>query len=129
MAKLGDFVAFEAAISLLKETGQEHVIEGVYQKCLKQANLPKEEVVNYVKEIYKPFTPEKISEKISALLKPKEVRADVEIIYQNIENLHAACPNNTGDWYFTGNYPTPGGNKVVNQAFINWKENKQTRAY
>ena len=129
MAKLGDFVAFEAAISLLKDTGQEHVIEEVYQKCLKQVNLPKEEVVNFVKEIYKPFTPEKISEKISTLLKPSDVRADVEIIYQNIENLHAACPNNTGDWYFTGNYPTPGGNKVVNQAFINWKENKQTRAY
>ena len=129
MAKLGDFVAFEAAISLLKDSGKEHVIEEVYQKCLKQKNLPKEEVINYVKEIYKPFTPEKISEKISALLKPSEVRAEVEIIYQNIENLHSACPNNTGDWYFTGNYPTPGGNKVVNQAFINWKENKQTRAY
>ena len=90
---------------------------------------PKEEVINFVRKIYEPFTPEQISEKIVQLLKPKNVKAEVDIIYQNIENLHKACPNNLGDWYFTGNYPTPGGNKVVNKAFINWKENKNERAY
>jgi len=129
MAKLGDFVAFEAAIELLKENKKEMIIDEVYKKCLQQKNLPKEKVVNYVKEIYKPFSAEEISNKISELLTPKEVKTKVEIVYQKIENLHASCPNNTGDWYFSGNYPTPGGNKVVNQAFINWKENITTRAY
>jgi len=129
MAKLGDFIAFNAAIALLRERGMENIIEDVYTKCLGQMDLPKEEVVNFVKDIYSPFKPEEISAKISELLTPKDMQAPVEIVFQSIENLHKACPNNLGDWYFTGNYPTPGGNKVVNKAFINWKEDRNERAY
>ena len=129
MAKLGDFIAFNAAIALLRERDMENIIEDVYTKCLGQMDLPKEEVVNFVKDIYSPFKPEEISAKISELLTPKDMQAPVEIVFQSIENLHKACPNNTGDWYFTGNYPTPGGNKVVNKAFINWKEDRNERAY
>ena len=129
MAKMGDFVAFRAAIALLKETGKEHVINEVYKKAKAQENLPKEQIVNYVKEIYKPFDSKQISAKIAELLTAKDIKAEVEIVYQSIENLHKACPNDTGDWYFTGNYPTPGGNKVVNKAFINFIEGKNLRAY
>ncbi|MCG8411042.1 MAG: amidophosphoribosyltransferase [Bacteroidales bacterium] len=129
MAKLGDFVAFRAAIELLKETGKENIIDEVYKKSKAQENLPKEQIVNYVKEIFKPFTPEQISGKISELLTSKDVNADVEIVFQTIENLHLACPNDNGDWYFTGKYPTPGGNKVVNKSFINYIEGKNERAY
>lgn len=129
MAKMGDFIAFEAAIQLLKENGKEHLIEEVYKKCKEQLQLPKEEIKNYVKEIYAPFTDEEISAKISELLTPPSIQAKVKIIYQTIENLHDACPENLGDWYFTGDYPTPGGNRVVNRAFINWVEGKNERAY
>jgi len=129
MAKMGDFIAFDAAISLLKETGKENVIQDVYNKCKNQVHLPKEEIKNYVKEIYEPFSAEEISAKISQLLTPPTINAKVEIIYQTIENLHDACPDNLGDWYFTGNYPTPGGNRVVNRAFMNWVEGKNERAY
>ncbi len=129
MAKMGDFIAFEAAIALLNETNQAHVIDDVYAKCIKQASLPKEEVTNVVKGIYAPFTDEQISKKIAELLTPPSINAEVDIIFQSVENLHKACPNHLGDWYFTGNYPTPGGNKVVNKAFMNWKENKNERAY
>ncbi len=129
MAVLEKFIAFNAAIELLKETGQQNVIDEVYRKCKEQQNLPKEEIVNYVKEIYKPFKAEEVSAKIAELLKPEDCKAEVEIIYQTIENLHEACPNDTGDWYFTGNYPTPGGNKVVNTSFINYVEGKEGRAY
>lgn len=129
MAKMGDFIAFEAAISLLKETGKENVIQDVYNKCKNQVHLPKEEIKNYVREIYEPFTAVEISAKISQLLTPSSIKAKVEIIYQTIENLHDACPDNLGDWYFTGDYPTPGGNKVVNKAFMNWVEGKNERAY
>jgi len=129
MAKLGDFIAFQAAVALLKDTKQEHIIEEVYQKCKAQQTLPKEEVVNYVKEVYKPFTAEEVSAKIGELLRPEDINAEVQIVYQSIENLHLACPNNKGDWYFTGDYPTPGGNKVVNTAFINYVEGKDERAY
>ena len=129
MAKMGDFIAFEAAIALLKETNQTYIIDEVYAKCIKQIALPKEEVVNVVKEIYAPFTDEQISKKIAELLTPESIKAEVDIIFQSVENLHKACPNHLGDWYFTGNYPTPGGNKVVNKAFMNWKENKNERAY
>lgn len=129
MAKMGDFIAFDAAINLLKDRGQEHIIEEVYQKCLAQKDLPKEEIQNHVKEIYSSFTDEEISKKIGELLTPASIQAEVEIIYQSVDNLHSACPNNLGDWYFTGNYPTPGGNKVVNRAFINWKEGINARAY
>jgi len=129
MAVLEKFIAFTATIELLKETNQEEVINEVYRKCKEQENLPKEEIVNYVKEIYRPFKAEEVSAKIAQLLKPDECVAEVEIIYQTIENLHLACPNDTGDWYFTGNYPTPGGNKVVNTSFINFVEGKEGRAY
>ncbi len=129
MAVLDKFIAFNATIELLKDTNQEHVIDEVYRKCKEQENLPKEEIVNYVKEIYKQFKAEEVSAKIAELLKPEGCKAEVEIIYQTIENLHVACPNDTGDWYFTGNYPTPGGNKVVNTSFINYVEGKDGRAY
>jgi len=129
MAKMGDFIAFDAAIHLLKEQGKGHIIDDVYRKCLDQAKLPKEQIKNYVKEIYAPFKAEEISAKIAELLTPANIQAKVEIVYQTIENLHAAIPNHLGDWYFTGNYPTPGGNKVVNRAFINFVEGKNERAY
>jgi len=129
MAKMGDFIAFEAAISLLHETGQSDVIESVYEQCKAQVSYPKEEVKNVVQGIYAPFSDEQISKKIAELLTPAAINAEIEIIFQRVENLHIACPNHLGDWYFTGDYPTPGGNKVVNRAFINWKENKNQRAY
>jgi amidophosphoribosyltransferase len=129
MAKMGDFIAYEAAIELLRDRGMEHVIDDVYQKCKEQLSLPKAEYVNYVKEIYAPFTDEEISAKIGALLTPDNIKAKVEIIYQTVENLHLACPKNLGDWYFTGDYPTPGGNKVACKAFMNWVEGKNVRAY
>ena len=129
MAKMGDFIAFEAAIQLLVDTKSENIIQDVYKQCLSQVNLPKEQVRNYVKEIYAPFTDEEISVKIAQLLTPISMKSKVEIIYQSVENLHIACPDNLGDWYFTGDYPTPGGNKVVNKAFINWMEKRNERAY
>ena len=129
MAKLEDFVAFKAAQALHKEMGTTHIIDEIYQKCKAQAQTKDTEVVNYVKEFYAPFTAEQISKKIATLLSPKDINATVEIIYQSIENLHRACPKNLGDWYFTGNYPTPGGNRVVNRAFINFYEGKNERAY
>lgn len=129
MSRMGEFVAFEAAIKLLKERGMEQLIHDVYAKCKAQANVPKEEVINHVKEIYAPFTPEEISAKIAQIITPPEIGAKVEVIYQTLENLHEACPNHLGDWYFSGDYPTPGGNKVVNRAFMNWMEGKNARAY
>jgi amidophosphoribosyltransferase len=129
MAKMGDFIAFEATIQLLRDTNQSELIDEVYKKCLEQINLPKEQVRNYVKEIYAPFTDEQISAKIAELLTPPTIKAKVEIVFQSVDNLHIACPNHLGDWYFTGNYPTPGGNKVVNKAFINWMEKRNERAY
>ena len=129
MAKMGDFIAFEAAIGLLHDRNLSHIIEEVYHKCINQSKLPKEQIVNYVKDIYKPFTAVEISTKIAQLLAPPNLKADLKIVYQSLENLHEACPKNLGDWYFSGNYPTPGGNRVVNTAFINWKEGKNQRAY
>ena len=129
MAILGDFIAFQAVIELLKETNQSHIINDVYDKCKAQIALPKEEMVNYVKEIYACFNAEQISLKISQILKPEDMSADLEIIYQSISNLHISCPNHKGDWYFSGDYPTPGGNKVVTQAFINYFEGNKKRAY
>jgi amidophosphoribosyltransferase len=129
MAKMGDFIAFEAAISLLKERNLDHIIEEVYQACLNQLSVPKEKVKNEVKRIYEPFTDQEISDRIAMLLRPAEVKSEVTIVFQTVDNLHKACPGHTGDWYFTGNYPTPGGNKVVNKSFINWKENRNERAY
>ena len=129
MAKLTDFIAFKAAIELLKDTHQEHIINEVYKKSKAQEKYPKEKIINPVKEIYKPFTAEQISEKISGLLTPASCNASVHIVYQTIADLHEAIPNHQGDWYFTGNYPTPGGNKVVNRAFINYIEGRNVRAY
>lgn len=129
MARLGDFVAFNAAISLLRERNMEAIIEQVYQACLQQKALPKEEVTNAVKAIYAPFREEEISERIAQLLKPNGLKASLKIVYQKLENLALACPGHLGDWYFSGDYPTPGGNKVVNQAFINWREQRNDRPY
>jgi amidophosphoribosyltransferase len=128
MAKLNDFIAFQAAIELLKDRGQYHIINEVYKKCKEQADLPKEKIKNYVRDIYAPFEAQEISDKIAELISGG-VNAEVKVVYQTIENLHAAIPNDKGDWYFTGNYPTPGGNKVVNQSFINYIEGKNERAY
>jgi amidophosphoribosyltransferase len=129
MAKLNDFIAFRATIDLLKEMGQEDIINKVYKKSKDQEHKPKEEIVNFVKEIYKPFSPEQISDKIAELLTASNIKAGVKIIYQTIEDLHEAIPDHLGDWYFTGNYPTPGGNKVVNKSFINYIEGRDERAY
>ena len=129
MTRLDSFVAFNAAIELLRENGMEKVIETVYQKCKEQENLPKEVMINYVKDIYKPFTYEEISGKVSQLVVPEGCRSEVKIVYQTVENLHLACPNDTGDWYFTGDYPTPGGNRVVNASFINFIEKREGRSY
>ena len=129
MAKLNDFIAFRAAIELLNDTNQKDIINSVYKKCKDQEGKPKEEIINHVKEIYQPFTAVQISQKIAEMLTSPNTRANVKIIYQTIEDLHEALPNHTGDWYFTGNYPTPGGNKVVNKSFINYIEGKNVRAY
>ncbi|MFN3907705.1 MAG: amidophosphoribosyltransferase [Flavobacterium sp.] len=129
MANLDGLIAFQAALALLKERGMEHLIDEVYEKCKKQENLPDNEVINHVKEIYAPFSDEEISNKIAELLHGPEVNANVSILYQTVQNLHLACPKNLGDWYFTGDYPTPGGNRVVNRSFINFKEGIQDRAY
>ena len=129
MAKLGDFIAFQAAISLLKETGKSHVINEVYKRCKENMTLPKSQIKNQVKAIYDPFTPEEVSKKIAAMLRTPETKAEVEVIYQTVDKLHQAIPNDLGDWYFTGDYPTPGGNKVSNTSFINYVEGKDRRAY
>ena len=129
MARIDAFIAFKAAIALLKDTNQEHIIDEVYKKSKAQQKTEDEGIVNYVKEIYKPFSAEQISAKIAEMLKTKDIKAEVEVIYQSIEGLHKACPDNLGDWYFTGNYPTPGGHRVVNEAFINFYEGNDKRAY
>lgn len=129
MSKMNDFVAFQAMVSLLKSSKKEYLLNSVYEKCKAQENLPKEEMVNYVKELYAQFTADEISQRIAQIVTPDDIHAEVDVIYQSIENLHKACPNHLGDWYFTGNYPTPGGNKVVNKAFINFMEGKSGRAY
>jgi len=129
MARLEDLVAFQAALALHKERGTYDLIEAVYKKCLSQVDLTDDKVVNYVKEIYAPFSNEEISGKIRDLLLPKDFASEVEVIFQTVENLHRACPENLGDWYFTGNYPTNGGNRVVNRAFINFYEGNKERAY
>ena len=129
MSRMGEFVAFEAAISLLKEQGKEDVIADVYNLCKLSAALPKEQVINHVKAIYEPFTDQEISDRIAKIITPKDIKAEVKVIYQTLDNLHKACPEHTGDWYFSGDFPTPGGNKVVNRAFVNWMEGKNQRAY
>ncbi|WP_350286606.1 amidophosphoribosyltransferase [uncultured Croceitalea sp.] len=129
MAKLEDFVAFKATLALHEEHGTEDKIEAIYKKCLNQVDTSDSDVVNYVKEFYASFTADEISKKIGEILSPADIGSEVQIIYQTIENLHVACPKNLGDWYFTGDYPTPGGNRVVNRAFINFYEGKNQRAY
>ncbi|MDQ1296398.1 MAG: amidophosphoribosyltransferase [Bacteroidota bacterium] len=129
MAKLGDLIAFKAAIELMKDTGRESHIMEIYAKAKAEIKKPVEEIGNLVKEIYNPFCPDEISVKISSMLTSDEVKTCVKIVFQSIEGLHEACPGHTGDWYFTGNYPTPGGNKVANQSFINYIEGKDIRAY
>ena len=129
MAKLEGLVAFQAAIALLKERNSYHIVDEVYAKCKAQENMQDAEVVNFVTEIYAPFTDTEISDKIAQLLTTEDVNAEVKIIFQTVDNLHIACPKNLGDWYFTGDYPTPGGNRVVNRAFINFYEGKDARAY
>ncbi|WP_029033089.1 amidophosphoribosyltransferase [Salinimicrobium terrae] len=129
MARLENLVAFEAALELLKESDKYHIVEEVYEKCKKQVDLEDKEVKNFVKEIYAPFTDEQISDKIAELLSQENIKAEVKIIFQSVENLHKACPKNLGDWYFTGDYPTFGGNRVVNRAFINFYQGSTERAY
>ena len=129
MARLEDLVAFQAALALHKERNTYHIIKEVYEKCLTQVALSDDKVVNYVKEVYDPFTDEEISDKIRDLLLPKDLASEVEVIFQTVDNLHKACPENLGDWYFTGDYPTDGGNRVVNRAFINFYEGNKERAY
>jgi amidophosphoribosyltransferase len=129
MAKMEDFIAFRAAIALLKSEGKEDVIKETYKECLKELKLPSSKMKNKVKKIYIDYTDEDISNQISKLLKEKEIKTDVQVIFQTVESLHSACPKNLGDWYFTGNYPTPGGNKVVNQSFVNYYEGTKKRAY
>lgn len=129
MAKLEGLIAFQATLELLKERNLYHLVEEVYRKSKAQENLPDNEIVNYVKEIYAPFTDQEISDKIAVMLTSSSVNAEVKIIFQTVENLHKACPENLGDWYFTGDYPTHGGNRVVNRAFMNFYEGKDARAY
>jgi amidophosphoribosyltransferase len=129
MSRMGEFVAFEAAISLLKEMKREDIIADVYKKCKDSIKLPKEQVQNYVKAIYELFTDQQVSDRIAQIITPKDIKCKVQVIYQTLDNLHIACPDHTGDWYFSGDYPTPGGNKVVNRAFVNWMEGKNQRAY
>lgn len=129
MSRMSEFIAFRAAIELLKERNMQHVINNVYEKCVAQSRKKKEEMANYVKEIYAPFSEEEISDKIAQMLTTKDIKAEVRIVYQSIEDLHKACPNNSGDWYFSGNYPTPGGNRLVNNAFINYIEGQESTSY
>ena len=129
MAKMGDFIAFQAIVALLKRDGKEGILDVVYLKCKEQEGVPKEQVRNYVKEVYEAYTQEEISEMVAKLVTPEGTKAKVSVLFQTIEGLHKSCPNNQGDWYFSGNYPTPGGNKVVNKAFINYMEGRTERAY
>jgi amidophosphoribosyltransferase len=129
MAKLEGLIAFQAALALLKERNLYHIVDEVYAKCKEQENLPDAEVINYVTKIYEPFTDTEISDKIAKLLTIESIQAEVKIIFQSIDKLHEACPKNLGDWYFTGDYPTPGGNRVVGRAFMNFYEGKNDRAY
>ncbi len=129
MAKIQDFIAFRATLALLKETNKENILDTIYKKSIAQRELPDSKIINYVKEMYALFTTEEISRKTAQMLKTDDINATVEVIYQSVENLHKACPNNLGDWYFTGNYPTDGGYRVVNEAFINFYERNNKRAY
>jgi amidophosphoribosyltransferase len=129
MSKMADFVAFEAAVELINEQGKTQILDEIYQSCLEEEKKPTVQTINHVTRLFEPFTPEEISERIGQILTPPDMNAEVEIIYQTIEGLHKACPSHTGDWYFTGDYPTPGGNRVANRSFVNFMEKKDARAY
>ncbi len=129
MSKLKDFVAFQAAVALTKERGREDVLKQIYDACKASLNLPRDQVKNEVKALYNPFKPHEVEAKIAQILRPADLKAQFQVIYQSVEGLHAACPNHKGDWYFTGDYPTPGGNRVVNRSFVNFMENSDARAY
>jgi amidophosphoribosyltransferase len=129
MSKLGDFIAFRAAMQLLQEKGRECLLTELYERCKELARTNQLHTENLVRQVYKPFSTQEISDKIAELITPEDTGVPVQVIYQTIESLHESCPTNTGDWYFTGNYPTPGGNKVVNKAFMNYMEGKNVRGY
>ena len=129
MARMGDLIAFRAAIEMIKESNKDEIIKRVYKKCIEENKKDVNKIKNQVKEIYDMFDDSQISSKISKMLKEKDINADVEVIFQSIKNLHTACHDDLGDWYFSGNYPTAGGNKVVNQAYINYYEGSSKRAY
>ncbi|MFI5204844.1 MAG: amidophosphoribosyltransferase, partial [Flavobacteriales bacterium] len=129
MAKIGDLIAFKAAVALLEENNLEHILEEVYERCKEQLELGVNEMKNHVRMIYQPFTATQISDKIAQMVTPADCKSEVKIIFQKIEDLHSACPNHRGDWYFSGNYPTPGGNKVVSRAFVNFMQGLNQRAY
>lgn len=129
MSKLGDFIAFKAAMELLKQTDQECLLTDLYNRCKELSRTNQLHSENLVRQAYKPFSTQQISDKIAELITPDDTHVPVQVIYQTIESLHTSCPTNTGDWYFTGNYPTPGGNKVVNKAFMNYMEGKNVRGY
>ena len=129
MAIMGDLIAFRAAISLFKKTFKVDALKEIYKKCVQENKKKTTQIRNVVKEVYNPFTDDQISKEISRMLKDKDIDSDVEVVFQSIDNLHKACPNHLGDWYFSGDYPTPGGNKVVNRAFINYYEGLKVRAY
>jgi amidophosphoribosyltransferase len=129
MSKLKDFVAFQAMIALIKEAQKEYLLEEVYQRCKASEALSVEEVSNEVIILYEQFDYEMVSKKISEIVTPPDIKTEVQVIYQSIEGLHKACPKNKGDWYFSGKYPTPGGNRVANRAFMNYMENNDARAY
>jgi len=129
MSKMGDFIAFQAAVELLNDRNKQYILEEVYQKCLQAEADGSLNAENFVQGVYASFTPEEISRKIAEMLRPDDVNASVDIIYQSVEGLYDACPGNKGDWYFTGNYPTKGGNRVANRAFMNYMERKEKRGY
>jgi amidophosphoribosyltransferase len=129
MSRMGDFIAFNAAVALMKERGMEGMLKELLFRCKELQRNNQLHTENVVKQVYKPFTAEEISAKVAQLVTPSGIDIPVDVIFQSIEDLHKACPNNLGDWYFTGNYPTPGGNKVVNKAFINYMEGKNVRGY
>lgn len=129
MSVMKNFAAFRALVELLKENNKEHLLKETYDRCKKQETLPAEQMTNEVISLYSQFSTSQITAKIAEILTPENIEPEVEIIYQTLEGLHKSCPKHTGDWYFSGNYPTPGGNRVVNRAFINYMENKNQRAY
>jgi amidophosphoribosyltransferase len=129
MSKMGDFIAFNAAVSLLKERGKEDLLKDLHEQCKELHRTNELHTMNVVKQIYKSFTNDEITKRIAELITPPDLPIPVDVIYQTIESLHEACPNNLGDWYFTGNYPTPGGNRVVNKAFMNYMEGRSERGY